>query len=79
MFIIIEVEIGQLIVRIRSDRVKEFDNVDVDLFCDSKGIKHEFLAPRTQCNGVVERKKIVLQGITRVMIHIYNTPYAILG
>ena len=58
----IQVEIGYPIVRIRSDRGKKFDNVDVDLFCDSKGIKHEFSHPRTtQQNGVTERKNNVIR------------------
>ena len=43
----IQVEICHLIVRIRSDKGGEFDNVDVDLFCESKGIKHEFSTPIT--------------------------------
>ena len=43
----IKVKIGHPIERIRSDREKEFDNVDIDLFYELKGIKHEFLAPRT--------------------------------
>ena len=30
----IQVEIGHSILRIRSDRGKELDNVDVDLFCE---------------------------------------------
>ena len=41
------VEIGHPIVRIRSDRGRKFDNVDVDFLFESKGIKHKFLAPRT--------------------------------
>ena len=40
-------EIGHPIVRIKSDRGREFDNVDVDLFCELKGIKHKFSTPRT--------------------------------
>ena len=43
----IQVEIGHPIVRIRNNRGGKFDNVDVDLFYELKGIKHEFLAPRT--------------------------------
>ena len=43
----IHVEIGHPIVTIRSDRGKELNNVDVDLFCESKGIKHEFSTLRT--------------------------------
>ena len=41
----IQVKIGHSIIRIRSDRGREFDNVDVDFFCESNGMKHEFLAP----------------------------------
>lgn len=43
----IQVEIGHQIVRIGNDKGIKFDNVDVNLFCDSKGIKHENLALRT--------------------------------
>ena len=54
----IQVEIGHPTMRIISDRWREFDNVDVDLFYDLKGIKHENSPLRTpQHNGVVERKK----------------------
>ena len=42
----IQRKIGHPIIRIRSDREKEFDNVD-GLFCESKGIKHEFSTPKT--------------------------------
>ena len=71
----IKIEIGHQIVRIMSDRGREFDNIDVDLFYKSNGIKHEFLAPKTlQQNEVVERKNKVLQEMARVMIHMYNTP-----
>ena len=37
-------EISHPIVRIISDRRREFDNVDVDFFYESKGIKHEYSA-----------------------------------
>ena len=54
----IQVEIGYQIVRIKSNRRREFDNVDVGLFCKFKVIKHEFLASKTpQQNGVVEKKE----------------------
>lgn len=43
----IQVEIGHQIVRIRNDKGIKFDNVDVNLLCDSKGIKHENSALRT--------------------------------
>ena len=46
----------------------------VDLFCESKCIKHDFLAPRTpQQNGVAERKIRVLQEMAKVMIHMHDT------
>ena len=57
LFNIIQEEIGHLIVRIWSDRRKKFDNDDVDLFCESKCIKHEFSALRTPQKNEVTIKK----------------------
>ncbi|KAA0045248.1 gag-pol polyprotein [Cucumis melo var. makuwa] len=50
-------EKGQKIIKIRSDHGKEFDNEDLNNFCQTEGIHHEFVAPITpQQNGVVKRK-----------------------
>ena len=57
----IQIEIGHQIIRIKSENGREFGNMDVDFFCELKGIKQEFSFPRTpQHNGVVERKNKVL-------------------
>ena len=54
-------EKGVLIVKIRSDHGKEFENAKFEAFCSEHGIKKEFLAPKTpQQNGVVERKNRVI-------------------
>ncbi|KAA0047611.1 gag-pol polyprotein [Cucumis melo var. makuwa] len=54
----------QKIIRIRSDHGKEFDNEDLNNFCHTEGIHHEFTASITpQQNGVVERKNRTLQEI----------------
>ena len=54
-------EIGHRIVRIKNNRDKEFDNMNVVLFCKSKGIKHEFSILRTlQQNGMAKKKNKVL-------------------
>ena len=46
-----------LIIKIRSDHGKEFENARFELFCEKNGIKKEFSAPKTpQQNRVVERK-----------------------
>ena len=67
-------EIDHPIVRIRSDGGREFDNVDIDFFCEPNGIKHEFSTPRTpQQNEVAKRKNRVLQEIGKVMIDIHDT------
>ena len=72
----IQVEMGHLIVRIISDKGGEFDNVDVNLFCESKGIEHEFSVLKIlQHNGLIERKNKVLQEMTRVMIHMHNMQF----
>ena len=48
------------IKRIRSDNGKEFDNTNIEEYCDEVGIKHEFSSTYTpQQNGVVERKSLV--------------------
>ncbi|KAA0067457.1 gag-pol polyprotein [Cucumis melo var. makuwa] len=48
-------EKGVKIVRIRSNHGKEFKNGDLNNFCDSEGIHHEYSAPITSLhNGVVE-------------------------
>ncbi|TYK05471.1 Copia protein [Cucumis melo var. makuwa] len=66
---------GQKIIRIRSDHGKEFDSEDLNNFCQSEGIHHEFAAPITlQQNGVVERKNRTLQEMARVMIHAKSLP-----
>ena len=44
----IQIEIGHPIVRIKSDREREFDNVSIEFFfCDSNGSKHEYSTLRT--------------------------------
>ncbi|KAL5540333.1 hypothetical protein UlMin_042895 [Ulmus minor] len=53
----IQNEKGILIVAIRSDHGKEFENKDFENYCLQNGFEHNFSAPRTpQQNGVVERK-----------------------
>ena len=43
--------------KIRSDNRKEFDNINIEAYCDEVRIKHEVSATYTpQQNGVVERK-----------------------
>ncbi|KAA0067336.1 gag-pol polyprotein [Cucumis melo var. makuwa] len=57
------------------DHGKEFDIEDLNKFCQTEGIHHEFAAPITpQQNGVVERKNRMLQEMARVMIHAKNLP-----
>lgn len=72
----LEKEKASNIVRIRSDHGREFDNVFFDMFCDDKGIHHEFSAPITpQQNGVVERKNRTLQEMVRTMMKAKNVPH----
>lgn len=62
-----------LIVRIRSDHGKEFENAKFYEFLSSKGIGHEFSSPITPLqNGVVELKNRTLQESARVMLHAKN-------
>jgi hypothetical protein len=50
-------EFDAKVKKIRSDNDTEFKNTQVEDFLDEECIKHEFLAPYTQQNEVVERKK----------------------
>ena len=54
-----------LITCIRSDHEKEFENVDFENFCNEQEIDHNFSAPITQQNWVVERKNRTIQEMTR--------------
>ena len=61
--------------KIRSDNRKEFDNTNIEEYCDEVGIKHEVSATYTpQQNGIVERKNRTLITLARTMLDEYNTP-----
>ena len=64
--------------KIRSDNGKEFNNINIEAYCDKIGIKHEVSAIYTpQQNGVVERKNRTLITLARTMLDEYNTPEAL--
>ena len=63
--------------KIRSDNRKEFDNTNIEAYCDEVGIKHEVSVTYTQQNGVVERKNRTLITLARTMLDEYNTPEAL--
>ncbi|PNX96617.1 receptor-like kinase [Trifolium pratense] len=70
-------EKDNVVLRIRSDHGKEFENSKFSKFCASEGIVHEFASPITpQKNGVVERKNRTLQESARVMLHAKKLPYS---
>jgi transposase InsO family protein len=63
------------IKKIRSDNSKEFDNINIEAYCDEVGIKHEVSSTYTpQQNGIVERKNLTLITLARIMLDEYNTP-----
>jgi transposase InsO family protein len=62
------------IKKIRSDNGKEFDNTNIEEYCDEVGIKHEVSTTYTpQQNSVVERKNRTLITLARTMLVEYNT------
>ena len=64
--------------KIRSDNGKEFDNTNIEAYCDEVGIKHEVSVTYTpQQNCVVERKNRTLITLARTMLDEYNTPKAL--
>ena len=63
-------EKGLKIDRILSDHGKELEDSYMESFCTRLGISQEFSAPIIpQQNGVVERKKKVIQEMARAMLH----------
>nr|GEU51024.1 retrovirus-related Pol polyprotein from transposon TNT 1-94 [Tanacetum cinerariifolium] len=72
----IQNQLGCLIVSIRTDHGREFDNeVQFGEFCNANGITHNFSTPRTpQSNGVVERKNKTLQEMSRTMLNDQSLP-----
>ncbi|WVZ51224.1 hypothetical protein U9M48_002386 [Paspalum notatum var. saurae] len=67
-------EFNTSVVKIRSDNGREFDNTNIEEYCDEVGIKHEFSATYTpQQNGVVERKNRTLITLARSMLDEYGT------
>jgi transposase InsO family protein len=62
------------IKKIRSDNNKEFDNTNIEAYCDEVGIKHKVSTTYTlQQNGIVERKNQTLITLARTMLDKYNT------
>ena len=60
---------------IRSDHRREFENIDIEEYCNEHGINYNFSAPRTpKKNGVVERKNKNLQEMARIMLNENNLP-----
>nr|GEU66509.1 retrovirus-related Pol polyprotein from transposon TNT 1-94 [Tanacetum cinerariifolium] len=72
----IQNQLGCLIVSIRTNHDREFDNeVQFKEFCNANGITHNFLAPRTpQSNGVVQKKNRTLQEMSRTMLNEQSLP-----
>ncbi|WVZ84905.1 hypothetical protein U9M48_031875 [Paspalum notatum var. saurae] len=67
-------EFNTSIVKIRSDNGREFNNTNIEEYCDEVGIKHEFSTTYTpQQNGVVERKNRTLISLARSMFDEYGT------
>ena len=63
------------ITSIRSDHMREFENIDFEEYFNEHGINHNFSAPRTpQQNGIVERKNKTLQEMARTMLNENNLP-----
>nr|GEU79109.1 putative ribonuclease H-like domain-containing protein [Tanacetum cinerariifolium] len=65
----IENQLSLKVKIIRSDNRTEFKNNDLNQFGEMKGIKREFIVPRTpQQNGIAERKNKTLIEATRTML-----------
>lgn len=67
---------GYLIITIRSDHGREFDNNNqFGNYCNEQRITHNFSNPRMpQSNRIVERKNRSLQETSRTMINDFSLP-----
>ena len=71
----IQEENNNVIIKVRSDHNKEFENAKFFEFCDFKGIIHSFSCFITsQQDGVVEQKTRAIQESARVMLHAKQFP-----
>ena len=76
----LQVEKDTVIVRIRSDYGREFENTKLATFCNDQGTHQEFSSPKTpQQNGIVERKNTIVQEMARVMLHNKKMPKSLWG
>ncbi|KAI3729612.1 hypothetical protein L6452_18273 [Arctium lappa] len=65
----IENQTNQKVKVIRLDNGTEFKNIDINTFCEEKGIKRQYSSPRTpQQNGVVERRNRTLIEAARSLL-----------
>ncbi|KAI3684857.1 hypothetical protein L6452_34084 [Arctium lappa] len=65
----IENQTNQKVKVIRSDNGTEFKNLDLNTFCEEKGIERQYSAPRTpQQNGVAERRNRTLIEAVRSLL-----------
>ncbi|KAI3685741.1 hypothetical protein L6452_34999 [Arctium lappa] len=65
----IENQTNQKVKVIRSDNGTEFKNLDLNTFCEEKGIERQYSAPRTpQQNGVAERRNRTLIEAARSLL-----------
>ncbi|KAI3678839.1 hypothetical protein L6452_38143 [Arctium lappa] len=65
----IENQTNQKVKVIRSDNGTEFKNIDLNTFCEEKGIERQYSAPRTpQQNGVAERRNRTLIEAARSLL-----------
>jgi hypothetical protein len=60
--------------KLRSDHGSEFKNLQVEEYLEEEGIKHEFSAPYTPQQNMVERKNMSLIDMARTMLGEYKTP-----
>ena len=64
-----EKRVGHLLVSLRFDHGKEFQNLSFVDYCNEQGVDHSFSALRTpQQNRVIECKNRTLEDMTRTML-----------
>ncbi|KAK4384934.1 Retrovirus-related Pol polyprotein from transposon TNT 1-94 [Sesamum angolense] len=74
---LVEKQSGRSIKVLRSDRGKEYNNLEFDKFCEEEGIEHQTtVSYNPQQNGVSERKNRTVMEMARSMLQEKHLPKA---
>ena len=76
----VELQCGYKIKKIRSDRGGEYTSIEFNSFCENMGVERQLTVAYTpQQNGVAERKNRTIIEMAKFMLHEKGIPYQFWG